>query len=504
MEYPHLLQTAIDTTDCRGSPSSTASCSGLQYRQGDEPPTDGSPDDADWLVLVAANGHRLLAFQQVERLERTTWPEHDVPMQMHVDMTVADREELEWNRARAELLGAKAAPGPHRRRGRAALRAGRPVRPPVLHLRALNAFDHARRATSPAATRRTTPRAAPTPRARRRSRRRRRRPAASPVISRPRISIGCAGVVAMSRSPSSGSTRTRMPPLPLAATAMLPPTMNPSPPNIFFSVSSGLAADQRRGSGRRGLRRTPWRERRTRRRQWLHNGDPTNPEVPMDRRARWIAAAMAAVVLACGLAWWLLRPDDDAPRRLVGGGAAAGGDPNGPGAGSRSRVPASATARRPDPFTPEPDHDRGRRRRRRGGRGGARRPRRDRGAADQQQGRLRVGPRRHPARRVRRGNVLLNTHTWPDGSALGNALLDRLRTGRPDRAARQQRRPALLRGQPRVEVPASEGYPPYYRTDGPPRVAIIVCSGTRSGRGSGATARSGSRGQLSRRRHVGA
>ena len=28
-----------------------------------------------------------------------------------------------------------------------------------------------------------------------------------------------------------------------------------------------------------------------------------------------------------------------------------------------------------------------------------------------------------------RGNVLLNAHTWPDGSALGNRLLDGLRTG---------------------------------------------------------------------------
>jgi hypothetical protein len=107
MEYPHLLQTAIDTTDCRGLAEFYRELLGAQYRKGDEPPDDGSPDDAEWLVLVGANGHRLLAFQQVERLETTTWPEHDVPMQMHIDMTVADREELDWNKARAELLGAK-------------------------------------------------------------------------------------------------------------------------------------------------------------------------------------------------------------------------------------------------------------------------------------------------------------------------------------------------------------------------------------------------------------
>jgi hypothetical protein len=105
--YPRILHTAIDTTDCRGLAEFYRVLLGLQYRPGDDPPADGgAPDDADWLVLVDADGHRKLAFSQVERLERTTWPEHDVPMQMHLDMTVPSREELERNRERAESLGA--------------------------------------------------------------------------------------------------------------------------------------------------------------------------------------------------------------------------------------------------------------------------------------------------------------------------------------------------------------------------------------------------------------
>ena len=51
--------------------------------------------------------HRKLAFQQVDRLERTTWPEHDVPMQMHVDFTVASIDELARHRDRALALGAR-------------------------------------------------------------------------------------------------------------------------------------------------------------------------------------------------------------------------------------------------------------------------------------------------------------------------------------------------------------------------------------------------------------
>lgn len=105
-EYPRLLHTAIDTTDCRGLAEFYRQLFGLRYRPGDEPPGDGVVDDADWLVLTDDAGNRRLAFQQVERLEPTTWPEHDVPMQMHLDSSVSSREELERQRERAEALGA--------------------------------------------------------------------------------------------------------------------------------------------------------------------------------------------------------------------------------------------------------------------------------------------------------------------------------------------------------------------------------------------------------------
>jgi catechol 2,3-dioxygenase-like lactoylglutathione lyase family enzyme len=105
-EYPSLLHTAIDTTDCRGLAEFYRELLGLHYRPGDEPPTDGD-DDADWLVLTDAAGRRTLAFQRVDRLEPTTWPEHDVPMQMHIDFTVSSPDELERHRDRALALGGR-------------------------------------------------------------------------------------------------------------------------------------------------------------------------------------------------------------------------------------------------------------------------------------------------------------------------------------------------------------------------------------------------------------
>jgi catechol 2,3-dioxygenase-like lactoylglutathione lyase family enzyme len=106
-EYPKLLHTAIDTTDARALAEFYRQLLGVEYRPGDEPPTDGAADDADWLVLVDSDGGRTLAFQQVERLERTTWPTHDVPMQMHLDLTVSSPAELHRHRERAESLGAQ-------------------------------------------------------------------------------------------------------------------------------------------------------------------------------------------------------------------------------------------------------------------------------------------------------------------------------------------------------------------------------------------------------------
>jgi len=106
-DYPRLLHTAIDTTDARGLAEFYRRLLGLHYRPGDEPPDDGSVDDADWLVLLDEGGGRVLAIQEVDRLERTTWPSHDVPMQLHLDFWVPTREELERHRARAEELGAE-------------------------------------------------------------------------------------------------------------------------------------------------------------------------------------------------------------------------------------------------------------------------------------------------------------------------------------------------------------------------------------------------------------
>ena len=105
--YPVLLHTAIDAADCRALAEFYRQLLGLRYRDGDEPPRDGSRDDADWLVLLDDHGHRVLAIQEKRDTTPPTWPSEAVPTQMHMDFEVPTVDDLERHRERAETLGAR-------------------------------------------------------------------------------------------------------------------------------------------------------------------------------------------------------------------------------------------------------------------------------------------------------------------------------------------------------------------------------------------------------------
>jgi hypothetical protein len=104
---PTLIHTAIDAADSRGLAEFYRELLDLTYRPGDEVPTDGRPDHADWLVLLDDAGARVLAVQRKPDTRPPTWPSEEVPMQMHMDFAVSSREELERHRRRAEDLGAR-------------------------------------------------------------------------------------------------------------------------------------------------------------------------------------------------------------------------------------------------------------------------------------------------------------------------------------------------------------------------------------------------------------
>ncbi|MEV0587442.1 VOC family protein [Nonomuraea sp. NPDC050310] len=104
-----LCQVVLDGTDARALAEFYRVLLGLEYRPGDEPPEAGGDDERgrSWLVLRTPEGASLLAFQQVDRQPRTTWPEQDIPQQLHLDMTVPSVEALEAQHERILGLGAR-------------------------------------------------------------------------------------------------------------------------------------------------------------------------------------------------------------------------------------------------------------------------------------------------------------------------------------------------------------------------------------------------------------
>lgn len=102
--YRHVV---LDTTDARALAEFYRQLLGLHYRPGHEPPPPGQPDPRghDWLVLRTATGPGI-AFQQVHQLPPATWPEGPRPQQLHLDLTVPTKPDLDTQHTRALTLGA--------------------------------------------------------------------------------------------------------------------------------------------------------------------------------------------------------------------------------------------------------------------------------------------------------------------------------------------------------------------------------------------------------------
>jgi hypothetical protein len=107
--FPELRQVVLDCTSARALAEFYRQLLGLRYRPGDEPPAVGEPDPRgqDWLVLQDASGTPRVAFQQVAELPEATWPQGQVPQQLHLDLTVPTASDFEVQHGRAVSLGAR-------------------------------------------------------------------------------------------------------------------------------------------------------------------------------------------------------------------------------------------------------------------------------------------------------------------------------------------------------------------------------------------------------------
>lgn len=105
---PVLRQVVLDATDERALAEFYRHLLGWEYRDGDQAPAPGAADPrgADWLVLRAPQDGAGIAVQQVETLAASTWPGDEVPQQLHLDLTVTTRADLDACHRTALSLGA--------------------------------------------------------------------------------------------------------------------------------------------------------------------------------------------------------------------------------------------------------------------------------------------------------------------------------------------------------------------------------------------------------------
>jgi hypothetical protein len=109
VEVPQLWQVVLDGTDVRALAEFYRQLLGLQYRPGDEPPGagEGDPHGKDWLVLVDAGGATRVAFQHVDELPESTWPDNRYPQMLHLDLVVPTAAALDAQHERVLGLGAR-------------------------------------------------------------------------------------------------------------------------------------------------------------------------------------------------------------------------------------------------------------------------------------------------------------------------------------------------------------------------------------------------------------
>jgi hypothetical protein len=107
--FPLLRQVVLDSTNARGLAEFYRQLLGFAYRDGDEPPAAGQPDEKghDFLVLLHPAGSARIAFQQVATLAPSTWPDDKVPQQLHLDLSVPAGPDLDGQHVRALDLGAR-------------------------------------------------------------------------------------------------------------------------------------------------------------------------------------------------------------------------------------------------------------------------------------------------------------------------------------------------------------------------------------------------------------
>lgn len=105
---PRLRSTVLDTMDVHELAEFYRQLLGWDFAPGNGP-QDGEADEWQIIRSPLDGPHpqgQMLAFQYADRVPRSTWPDPEVPQQLHLDFTVASVAQLRDSHARALALGA--------------------------------------------------------------------------------------------------------------------------------------------------------------------------------------------------------------------------------------------------------------------------------------------------------------------------------------------------------------------------------------------------------------
>lgn len=107
--YPELRQVVLDCRNARASAEFYRQLLGFVYRPGHEPEpgANAGDPDKDWLNIYDVSRTKHVAFQQVDDLHQSTWPDDTVPQQLHLDLTVPTIEDLDAQHERVLALGGR-------------------------------------------------------------------------------------------------------------------------------------------------------------------------------------------------------------------------------------------------------------------------------------------------------------------------------------------------------------------------------------------------------------
>ena len=100
-DHPALIACVLDAEDGPALAACWSEFLGLSYR-----PHQGPDDDPGFIVIDDHHGDPKLAIQQVPNLPKVTWPDGDVPAQMHLDLLVRTEEDHQRHIDRAVAAGA--------------------------------------------------------------------------------------------------------------------------------------------------------------------------------------------------------------------------------------------------------------------------------------------------------------------------------------------------------------------------------------------------------------